>query len=105
MQTGGQPGLGSRRDTVTLRQIEERLEALALAVPSLSLEDWAAACAVLCPELYGSPPASRRGLTCVPGGRVRRWRYAQRVAHGRQVHSPLDRPCPAPRRDGAPPGA
>lgn len=94
MQTGIQPGLGSRRDTVTLRQIEERLEALALVVPSLSLEDWAAACAVLCPELYAAPPASRAGLRCLPGSRTRRWRYAQRVAHGRQVHSPLDQTGP-----------
>lgn len=94
MPSGSSPGVPHATVAVPLEVLEARLEALALRVTSLSLDDWVAACEVLCPELYGSPPASRVGLKSLPGSRTRRWRYAQRVVHGRAVHSPLDQTGP-----------
>ena len=84
------PGLGRSRDTLTLATLEQRLERLrdCQAMPDSIL---GIVCETVLPELYGSPPLSKRGTAALPGSHYRRKRYTERVARGQQVFSPKDR--------------
>lgn len=89
--TGPPEAEGEGGAFVDVLLIESRLEALLDRVPGLSLSQMDAICESILPEVYASPPLSRKPLTkLLPGSRHRQWRYRQRHATGRCVSHPDD---------------